>query len=100
MFKNTFVCTSYEGFVSDEWTVGDGVRYGGVTSGILFNLYVNEVLTDLADLPLGCELSGKRVCIFCCAEDIASLAIYRKCIAFYVRYTCSQVTKFISQNQC
>ena len=36
--------------------------------------YLNEVLTDLADLSLGCELNGNRVNIFCYADDIALLA--------------------------
>ena len=35
MGKNTFVCISYEGCLSDEWKVGNGVRQGGVTSSIL-----------------------------------------------------------------
>ena len=35
--------------------------------------YLNEVLTDLADLPLWCELSGNRVNTFCCADDTALL---------------------------
>ena len=50
MGKNTFVCTSYEGCLSDEWKVGNGVRQGGITSGILFNFYLNGCLTDLADI--------------------------------------------------
>ena len=71
MDKNTFVCTSYEGCLSDEWTVCNGVRQGGGTSSILFHFYFIEVLTDLANLLLGCELSLNRVIIFCYADDIA-----------------------------
>ena len=74
MGKNTFVCNTYEGCLSDEWKVGYGVRQWGVTSGILFYFYLNKVLTDLANLPLGCELNGKRVNIACYAGDTALLA--------------------------
>ena len=45
MGKNIFVCTSYEGCLSHEWKVGNGVRQGGITSGILFNFCLNDVLT-------------------------------------------------------
>ena len=74
MGKNTFVSTSHEGCLSDEWKVGNGVRQGDVTSDILFNFYVNEVLTGLADQPLGCELSGNIINIFCYTDDITLLA--------------------------
>ena len=74
MGKNTSICTSYEGCLSDAWNVGNGVRQGDATAGIPFNVYVNEDLTDLANQPLGCEPSGSTVNIFCYADDIASPA--------------------------
>ena len=35
--KNASVNTSYRGQLSDEWNVKNGVRHGGVSSGMLFN---------------------------------------------------------------
>ena len=64
--KNTFVCISYK--------VGNGVCHGVVTSGFLLNFYIKEHLTDIANLPLGCELSCCDVGFFCTAEDNAFLA--------------------------
>ena len=49
MGKKTFVYTSYEGFRSDVWKVGNVLRQKGIRSGILFKFYLNEVLSDLAD---------------------------------------------------
>ena len=72
--KNTFVSTSYEGCLSDEWKLGNGVRQGGITTGTLFNFYLNGFLTDLADLSLECEVNGNRVNIFCYADNTARLA--------------------------
>ena len=74
MGKNTFVCTSYEGCLSDEWKLGNGICQGGIASGIIFNFSLMEVLTDSADLPIECELNGNTVDIFCYASDIALLA--------------------------
>ena len=49
-FMGINICTCYEGCLSDELIVYNGVCQGG----ILFNFYLNEVLFDLADLPPGC----------------------------------------------
>ena len=40
--KNIYFFTSYEGCLSDEWTVCE-VRQWGVTSGTVFNFYTDEV---------------------------------------------------------
>ena len=63
MGKNTFVYALYEGCSSYEWKVGR-LRQGSFTTGIPFKFYLNEVFTDLADLPLGCEPSGNIVRFF------------------------------------
>ena len=34
MGKNSFICTSYGGQLSDEWNVKNTVRHGGISSGI------------------------------------------------------------------
>ena len=47
-----------------------------------FYFYLNDFFTDLADLSLGCELSGNRVNIFCCADDIALLAPTENTVQF------------------
>ena len=60
----------------------NGARQGGVTSGILFNFYLNEVLTNLAILSLGYELSGNRVNNFCYADDITLLAHTENALQF------------------
>ena len=36
-----------------------------------FNSYFNEVLSVIANLPLGSEHNGKKVNIYCCADYIA-----------------------------
>ena len=37
MGKNTYVGTSYGVKLSEKWYVKNGVRQGGISSGILFN---------------------------------------------------------------
>ena len=82
MGKNTFVSTSYEGCLSDDWKVGNEVHQGIITSGIHFNFDLNEVLTDLSDLPIGCNLNVNRLNIFCFAHDIALLTPTENALQF------------------
>ena len=74
MCKNTFVCTSYGGQLSDEWNVRNGVRQGGISSGILFNFYLNEVISDITKLPVGCTLNCNKVNILGYADDLVLVA--------------------------
>ena len=71
--ENPFIFTSYEGCLSDKWKVGNEVRQGGVTSGFLFKLYLNEVITDRANLFHGCYLYGIKLSILRYADDIAKV---------------------------
>ena len=73
MCKNTFVCTSDEGCPSDEWKLGNVVRQGGVTPGILINFNLNEVLTNICNPPLGCEVSDNIVKMLCYEGVVAFL---------------------------
>ena len=43
MGKNTFVCTFYEGCLSDKWKVGNGVRQGVSHLVSFLILYLNDV---------------------------------------------------------
>ena len=56
MGENTSVCTSYRGQLSDERNVKNEVRQEGISLGILFYLYLNEVKSDIFKLPAGCTL--------------------------------------------
>ena len=61
MCKNTFVCTSHGGQLSDEWNVKSGVRQGGISSGILPKFYLNELISDISKLQAGCASFCSKV---------------------------------------
>ena len=48
--KKTFVCTSYGGQLSDKCIVKNWVRQGSISSGVLFNFYLNYLLSDISKL--------------------------------------------------
>ena len=43
--------------MSDELNFKNGVRQGDISSGILFNFYLNEAITDVSKLPAVCTLN-------------------------------------------
>ena len=61
--KNTFVCTSYAGYLNDEWKVRNGVRQGGILPGILFDFYLSELISVISKLPVGGFLNCSKVSI-------------------------------------
>ena len=57
--------------MSDERNAKNAGRQGGVSSGVLFNFYLNEVLSDTYKLLAGCALNWSKVN---CAEDLILVA--------------------------
>ena len=74
MGKITYVCTFYGGQLSHERSVKNGVRQGGISSGILFNFYLIEVLSDISKQQAWCTLSCRKVNILGYADDLVLVA--------------------------
>ena len=73
--RNTFINTVYGGQQSEFWPEGNGTRQGGITYGILFNFYINEVLGTIMNLPVGSSLNCSKIKVLCYADDILFLAL-------------------------
>ena len=67
--------------VTDYFTISNGVKQGGVLSPILFSLYLDQLISRLRHIGMGCHMNGlfTRVCIY--ADDITLLAISRASLA-------------------
>ena len=50
------------------------MRQGGISFGILFNLYLIEVISDISKLPAGCTLNCSKVIILGYADDLVLVA--------------------------
>ena len=66
-------CNKY----SDSFCVKNGVRQGAVSSGILFAIYINELLHLLRSLGLGCHINGVFYGALIFADDIILLSASR-----------------------
>ena len=74
MLLNTGVCVNYCGEYSEKWLIKSGVRQGGILSAYLFSIYIDEILTKVSKIKIGCTLGLNRVNIQAYADDIVLLA--------------------------
>ena len=66
---------SWNGVLSTNFSVFNGVRQGGVLSPILFNVYVDELLVRLKQHDFGCHIGNRFVGGLCyVADDLTMLS--------------------------
>ena len=74
MYMRQRVRTSWGSFVSDVFSVSNGVRQGGVLSPILFALYIDVLLLRLERSGYGCYVGCEFFGVLGSADDITLLA--------------------------
>lgn len=60
--------------LSDEYGLECGVRQGGLTSPVLFNLYVNRLIVELSNTNVGCSIDGHCINSISYADDMVLLS--------------------------
>ena len=60
--------------VTDYFTVSNGVKQGGVMSPILFSLYLDQLISRLRHIGMGCHMHGLFTGVFLYADTITLLA--------------------------
>ena len=60
--------------VTDYFTISNGVKQGGVLSPILFSLYLDQLISRLSHIGMGCHMNGLFTGVFIYADDITLLA--------------------------
>ena len=64
----------WNSFMSDSFSVCNGVRQGSVLSPVLFAVYLDGLLSELEGSGVGCYWGAHFVGAVCYADDIALLA--------------------------
>ena len=73
-YGSQYAQVKYQDAMSNEWKINNGVRQGGVLSGLLFNIYVNSLIEKISKLNIGCRLGTVNSNIIAYADDIVLLS--------------------------
>ena len=65
---------SWNGVISTNFSVSNGVRQGGVLSPILFNVYIDELLLRLKQHDFVCRIGNRFVGGLCYIDDLTILS--------------------------
>ena len=66
IYKNQQCNVKWAGRYSYNFSVSNGVRQGGVSSAILFSVYINDLFVILRKEGLGCHIHGLFLGILVC----------------------------------
>ena len=73
-YKSQQMHVRWNSFMSDSFSVSNGVRQGSVLSPVLFAVYLDGLLSELEGSGVGCYWGAHFVGAVCYADDIALLA--------------------------
>ena len=74
IYKDVKCCIRLNGFKTDWFNVDCGLKQGCSLSPILFNLYVNDLVTQITELGLGIDIDGEKVAVLLYADDLVILS--------------------------
>ena len=77
IYSNQQCDVKWCGKFSKRFTVSNGVRQGGVSSGIFFAVYIDKLLVNLRESQLGCHINGVFLGAMIFADDIFLLSASR-----------------------
>ena len=74
MYLLSSAVVSWNGVLSDSFTISNGVKQGGVISPLLFSVYFDPLLRRLHNTKLGCYMGGICSNAFAYADDVIILS--------------------------
>ena len=74
IFRDSEIQVRYNNCMSNSWNIARGIRQGGVTSALLFNIYIHEILSKMKDLNIGCRMGIGKVNVQAYADDLVLLS--------------------------
>ena len=74
IYDNVRCSVRIKGKLTEWFDVSCGLKQGCSLSSILFNLYINDLITKINSLDIGIEINGEKVGILAYADDVVLLA--------------------------
>ena len=88
LYFNQEFHTSYNDSKSGKHCIGNGIRQGGIMSGLLFNFYINNLVKRMNSKEKGCTLNGCKYALVAYADDIVVMAPSKQGLQQIVNDTC------------
>ena len=92
-YQNQFVKVKYKSCYSAEWRISNGVRQGGILSGLFFNIYIDSLLEKISSLNVGCSLGIIRSNVIAYADDLVLIAPSKNALQILVNEALSEANK-------
>jgi hypothetical protein len=74
MYSSNVVCIVRTGISSPQFVAKNRVKQGGISSPVLFFIYIDDLLLKLADTKVGCWLGPVYTGALAYADDMVSIA--------------------------
>ena len=74
LYSDVKCCVRINGFDSEWFDVKYGLKQGCPLSPVLFNLYINDLISFLTNLGVGIDIDDQKVRILLFADDVVLLA--------------------------
>ena len=98
LYTNNLVRVSWCGFLSDYFSVVNGVKQGAVLSPVLFCVYIDDLLISLSKAGVGCYVGPFFVGALAYADDVVIIAptptAMRKLLSVCEDYACEYHISF------
>lgn len=73
-YSHQQVCVRWRNSLSSSFHIAIGTRQGGILSPTLFSRYIRDLLAEITQLHVGCNIGGLFVNVLAYADDIVLLA--------------------------
>lgn len=74
IYHEAICCINVNNMLTDWFKTDSGVKQGDTLSPTLFNIFINDLVTDVKSLNLGIDIDGCKVSILLYADDIVLIA--------------------------
>jgi len=73
-YENLKACVKWQGYNSSFFDISRGIRQGSLLSPIFFNIYIDDLLQDLANEHHGCKVGSCNVNVVGYADDVTLIS--------------------------
>ena len=85
------VQTKWQDFVGPPMSVRRGTRQGGLSSPFLFNLFYQDLVRDLNNMPCGLRLYNRNFNVMCYADDLLLMSLTGSGLQQLINYANSYI---------